>query len=326
MLCVPVLAWAAHRDVRTRRVPARTWTPLFALAAVLFVWDGIASYFAGGLTWAYFLVGAAISLLLVIPAAYGFWRFGAFGGADAKALIVLALLFPTYPTYEIGPYLVPVVATPTGAFALTILANTVLVGACYPLVLAVRNALSGRLTALMVVGRPVHWSDAERTHGRVLEDGEGFTRSGLDLDALRMYLRWRGTTLSALREDPARFRDPGSLPAEPAPAGDGAIADGGEQTDGLRSPSDLRPDGGERTNPSRRNEDEWGAEAFLADVGSAYGTTAEGLREGLDVLTTRETVWISPGIPFLVPILVGLLVALVYGDVLTGALRIVGVV
>lgn len=72
-------------------------------------------------------------------------------------------------------------------------------------------------------------------------------------------------------------------------------------------------------------EDDWDAEAFLADVGSAYGTTPEGLREGLDVLTTRETVWMSPGIPFLVPILVGLLVALVYGDLLTSALRVVGV-
>nr|WP_303650347.1 A24 family peptidase [Halalkalicoccus sp. NIPERK01] len=300
MLAIPVLVWAAYRDVKTRRVPSRTWTPLFALAVVLLLWDGIASFLAGGLTWSYFLVGAGISLLLVIPASYGFWRFGAFGGADAKALIVLALLFPTYPSYRLGSLVVPLVGTPTGAFALTILTNTVLVGTCYPVVLAIRNALSGRFTPLMVVGWPVHWSDAERTHGRLLEDGEGFTRSGLDLDALRMYLRWRGTTLAALREDPERFRDPVSLPAEPSPAGDGAVTDGGVV------------------------EDDWGAEAFLADVGSAYGTTPEGLRDGLDVLTTREVVWVSPGIPFLVSILVGLLVALVYGDLLTSALRVVG--
>ncbi|MCL7416439.1 MAG: prepilin peptidase [Halalkalicoccus sp.] len=302
LVVVPVLVWAAYRDVKTRRVPNRTWQPLVALAVVLLVWDGIDSFLAGGLTWSYFLVGAGISLLLVIPVSYGFWRFGAFGGADAKALIVLALLFPTFPAYAVGSSLLPLVETPTRAFALTILSNTVLVGACYPLVLAIRNALAGRVTPLMVVGWPVHWSDAERTHGRLLENGEGFTRSGLDLDALRMYLRWRGTTLADLREDPERFRDPGSLPAEPSPAGDGAVADGGVI------------------------EDDWGAAAFLADVGSAYGTTPEGLRDGLDVLATRETVWVSPGIPFLVPILVGLLVALVYGDLLTSALRTVGVV
>lgn len=301
LLAVPVLLWAAHRDVKTRRVPNRTWQPLFALACVLFVWDGVASYLTGGLTWVYFAVGAGISLLLVIPASYGFWRFGAFGGADAKALIVLALLFPTFPTYEVGSYVLPVVGTPTEAFALTILSNTVLVGACYPVVLALRNAFAGRVTPLMVVGWPVHWRDLGTTHGRLLENEEGFTRSGLDLDALRMYLRWRGTTLVELREEPERFRDPGSLPAEPSSVGDGAVADGGIV------------------------EDDWGAEAFLADVGSAYGTTSASLRGGLDVLTTRETVWVSPGIPFLVPILVGLVVGLTYGDVLMAVLGSIGV-
>ncbi|WP_211330668.1 A24 family peptidase [Halalkalicoccus subterraneus] len=302
LLAVPVLLWAAHRDVRTRRVPDQAWQPLFALACVLFVWDGIASYQAGGSTWILFAIGAGISLLLVIPASYGFWHFGAFGGADAKALIVLTVLFPTIPSYAIGSYALPLVEPPTGAFALTILSNTVLVGACYPLVLALRNALAGRFTPWMVVGWPVHWRELRETHGRLLETESGFTRSGLDLDALRMYLRWRGTTLAELREEPDRFRDPGSLPAEPSPAGDGAITDGGRVTD------------------------DWGAEAFLADVGSAYGTTPASLREGLDVLTMRETVWVSPGIPFLVPILVGLLVGLTYGDVLTAALRAVGMV
>lgn len=306
LLAVPVLVWAAYRDVKTRRVPTRTWTPLFALAIVLFCWDGIVAFLDGGLAWTFFAVGAAISLLIVIPASYLFWRFGAFGGADAKALIVLALLYPTYPAYEVGSYLLPLVETPTGAFSLTILSNTVLVGACYPLVLAIRNALAGRVTPLMVVGWPVRWSDAETTHGRLLENPEGFTRSGLDLDALRMYLRWRGTTLSALREDPDRFRNPVSLPADLSPAGDGAIADGG------------RIEGS-------RTSDDWGAKAFLTDVGSAYGTTPEGLRDGLDVLTSRERVWVSPGIPFLVPILFGLLIALTYGDLLSSALRAVGV-
>lgn len=300
LFVVPVLVWAAYRDVKTRRVPNRTWKPLFVLAVVLFLWDGVASFLAGGLTWAFFAVGAGIGLFIVIPASYGFWRFGVFGGADAKALIVLALFFPTTPTYEISSVLLPVVKTPTGAFSLVILSNTVLVGACYPLVLVIRNALAGRVTPLMIVGWPVQWNETVRTHGRLLEDTEGVTRSGLDLDALRMYLRWRDVTLSELRNKPTRYRDPDSLPTESHPAGDGMITDGGTV------------------------EDDWGARAFLDDVGSAYGTTPEGLREGLCLLTTRDTVWISPGIPFFVPILFGLLVSLTYGDLLTTALSLLG--
>lgn len=380
LLSVPVLAWAAYHDVRTRRVSNRVWPPLLLLAVALLLWEGWRALAVGGFTWTLFAIGAGISLFVVAPLSYAFWRFGAFGGADAKALIVLAVLFPTFPTYQIGSLVLPVQTTPTGAFALTILSNTVVVGALYPVALATRNALAGRVTPAMFVGWPVRWDEAERTHGRLLETTVGFTRSGLDLDALRMYLRWRGATLSELRSDPARYRDPGSLPADPLPAGDGAITDGGEQpkrlrsssnrrfdggeqTEGLRitseqgsdggvrirdsrtskdersessgdervenarSSSDLRSDGGEREfhpNAERSDggwTDEWGAETFLADVGSAYGTTPEGLREGLDVLTIRERVWVSPGIPFIVPILVGLIVALTYGDLLVFVLE-----
>jgi preflagellin peptidase FlaK len=71
--------------------------------------------------------------------------------------------------------------------------------------------------------------------------------------------------------------------------------------------------------------DPWGAAAFLEDVDhDAYGTTPEQLRTGLDLATERETVWVSPGIPFLVPLFLGLLVALTYGDLLFALLRAVG--
>jgi preflagellin peptidase FlaK len=74
-------------------------------------------------------------------------------------------------------------------------------------------------------------------------------------------------------------------------------------------------------------DDPWGAEAFLEDVeGTAYGTTPRKLREGLDVITEpgRETVWYTPGIPFVVPMFAGLVVALTYGDLLFVLLRALG--
>jgi preflagellin peptidase FlaK len=49
------------------------------------------------------------------------------------------------------------------------------------------------------------------------------------------------------------------------------------------------------------------------------------LREGLTVLTTEDEVWVSPGIPFIVPMFVGLLVAFGYGDLLAGVLGALGV-
>ncbi len=298
LVAVPALGWAALRDVSTRRVTNDLWGPLAFLGALLLLWEGFAALGQPG-AFTLFAVRAGFSLLFVIPLAYGFWYIGGFGGADARAFMVLAVLFPTYPAYEVAGYALPEVQTTLGVFSLTILTNTVLLGLAYPLVLGVRNALDGEYSVVMFVGRRVAVDDLPSIHGSLLEDGDGFTRAGLDLDALRMYLRWRGLTLADLRMDP-ELRDPATLPEDPSDPTDGAVA-----TDGSGDP--------------------WGAAAFLDAIDhSAYGTTPAQLRAGLDLVAEREDVWVTPGVPFLLPLFVGLVVALTFGDVLFYVLDALG--
>ncbi|MFB6183816.1 MAG: prepilin peptidase [Haloarculaceae archaeon] len=306
LLAVPVFGWAAYRDVATRRIPNRTWYPLVALAVVALAgdaWLALSNPLYGSVP---FLVRVVLSVGILVPLAYGFWWLGGFGGADAKALMVLAALFPTYPIYYLPWTSLPAVQTTIGVFSLTILSNTVVVGLAYPLVLAFRNLLGGHVGLAMFVGRPIRAVDATDEYGRLLETDDGLSRNGLDLDALRMYLQWRGTSLTALRDDPDRLRDPSTLPEEPAAPGDGSIP---------------VPDGGRVT-----DDDPWGAQRFLEDIDrSAYGTAPEQLRRGLDVLVSKDVVWLSPGIPFVVPMFVGLLVSLTYGDVLFAIISALGI-
>ncbi|WP_247003409.1 A24 family peptidase [Halosolutus gelatinilyticus] len=339
LVAVPVFAWTAVRDVKTRRISSAVWIPLALLGAVALVWEGWLARQAGSLAWTYdFLLPAAIGLGFVVPIAYLFWWFGGFGGADAKALLVVALLFPTFPRYTVGSWTVPLTSTPIETFSFTILTNAVLVGLAIPIALAIRNAAAGRIAPVMFVGWPVRWDRTAETHGALLSTPTGLSRGGLDLDALRMYLRWRGLTLAALRADPDRYRDPATLPAEPNPPTDGAVAVG-PNVRGVDEP-DARSDGGAdldstaaaavgrdtdadvaTSEADRTIDDPWGADAFLDDIdGTAYGTTPDELREGLEVLAAQEMVWISPGTPFLVPVFVGLVIALVYGDLLVSAL------
>ena len=342
---LPVFAWVAYRDVRTRRVPNPTWYPLAALAVLLFAWELGPVLVSGPETLSdrRLLLGTALSVGIVVPLSYGFWLVGGFGGADAKAFFVIALLFPTYPHYalwELGvawlPTQLPVVRTTLGVFSLTILSNTVLAAVVYPFVLAARNAVAGRLSPAMFVARPVAAADTVREYGTMLHFDDRRLRDvrslsglrshlsyrGLDLDALRMYLQYRGLTLEEVRADPDRYRDPATLPAEPNDPGGGVVTDGGDPD---TTPS---PDAGARgadTHPDEEADDPWGADRFLADIeGSAYGTTPAGLRQGLDALTTAETVWVSPGIPFLVPLFVGLVVSLTVGDALFALFGLAG--
>jgi preflagellin peptidase FlaK len=334
LVAVPVLGWAAYRDVAVRRVPTRTWYPLVALGVVLLAVDAWRVLGDGATVGPYtrlrFVVGVGVSLGVVVPFAYLVWRMGGFGGADAKAMMALAVLLPTYPTYVLDGVVLPlpVGRSAVGVFSLTILTNTVLLGACYPLALAGWNLAARNLSPVALFGRPVAAETVVERHGSLLETPEGYTRRGLDVDALRMYLRWRGTSLAAVRAAPDRHRDPASLPAERDDPGDGAI-------DAQRSAVDVQGDRASATAeppevadappPDVDPDDEWGAAAFLDDVGwGAYGTTPDDLRDGLEVLATREDVWYSPGIPFIVPMFLGLVVALTLGDLLFYVLTWVG--
>ena len=322
LLAVPVFGWAAYRDIETRRVPNWTWLPLAVAGLLALAWDAWLVADAAAFEQRRFAVQVVLSVGLVAPLGYIFWRLGGFGGADAKAIMTLALLLPVYPAFFVGTGVYPPSGNqpPLGVFSLSILSNTVLVGLAYPFFLAGVNALRGAFTPAMFIGRAVAVDDILSEYGRLLETTEGFTRQGLDIDALRMYLRWRGVSFEAVRATPDRYRHP--LPTERNDPGDGSIAaDERALTDG----GSVITDASDAPEAAVRPLDTWGAERFLEEH-SAYGTTPEELREGLEVLTepNRDSVWITPGVPFIVPMFVGLLLALTFGDLLFVLLGLFG--
>jgi preflagellin peptidase FlaK len=348
LVVLPAFGYLAWRDIKTRRIPHRTWYPLGALAVVLLVWELYVTFTgdATALEQRLFLTQVAISVFFLIPLAYGFWLLGGFGGADTKAFMIIALLLPTYPDYNLWVFgiqgefsTLPLVVTDVGVFSLTVLANTVLVGALYPVALAVKNGATGYVSPGMFVATPIPAEQATQKYGVLLEFADGrlrdvrslsglrahFSWRRLDLDALRMYLQWRGLDLAEVREHPDRYRDPASLPEEPNPPGTGSIP----TSDVSVTETPVETDGGEapETDESAADDDPWGAAAFLDDIeGDAYGTTPAMLRDGLETLAEEDVVWISPGIPFIVPMFVGLVLAFTYGDVLFAALELIGFV
>jgi len=112
------------------------------------------------------------------PLGYAFWYLGAFGGADAKALIAIAILFPTFPEYAVAGLILPLVDTQLGVFSLTVLTNTVLLALAYPLGLAVSNLLRGERSATMFFARPVATDSLPDRHGRLFEDDAGRPGTG----------------------------------------------------------------------------------------------------------------------------------------------------
>lgn len=331
LLALPAFAYGAYRDIETRRVPDALWPPLLLLGVACLAWEGWTAY---GQPYAFafeqFALVTAVSVLLVGGLGALFYYVPAgFGGADAKALVTIGVLLPSYPTYYFDGFVLPLVPANVRVFSLTVLTNALLLGMAYPLYLLGANALRGDVASVMAVGKRVPVPELVTAHGSLLEDAAG-TRltGGLDLDALRMYCRWRGVTLAELRANPA-LRDPATLPAEPNDPTDGAIHRGartdggsgvGDADDGESAESDGAP-------ASDEYDDAWGAAAFVEDVeGTAYGTSPATLRESLDLLAERESVWMTPGTPFFVTLVLGMALAFGYGDLLFGALGLFGFV
>jgi len=208
LLVIPAFGYVAWRDIQTRRVPNKTWYPFAVLALVLLAWElyAVTTGDVAGFRRRQFYVRTGLSIGILIPLSYAFWLLGGFGGADAKAFFIIALLFPTYPEYSLAALGVegtlgtlPVVTTTIGLFSMTILSNTVLIGAVYPVALAARNAASGYVSPGMFVAKPIDWDRAPDEYGTMLEFADRGLTDDLSPSGLRSYLRWRSLDLDALR-------------------------------------------------------------------------------------------------------------------------------
>lgn len=366
LVVVPVFAWAAWRDLKTRRLPNWLWIALLAFGGGLLIVDAAQHFPFTTYQDGVWLFGVGKSFILVVPLGYLLWWSGGMGAADAKAIITLAVMLPVPPEYSIAGTVVPLVAAPHGTFSLTIVSNAVVVAAFVPLSMVVYN-LSRGWTHIpgIFISRRVDIESLPDRAGKLIEtstndaDGGGeddeTVAASLDLDVLRMYLRWRGVPLSTLRKNSTVARQPDSI-GETHPPSDGRVdidddldwgdgdsgqladpTDGGVPTNDCGNPdtggdsdNNVDPDDGADDYENSDVSDPWGAAEFVNSINrSTYGVNHLELRHGLEVVTdpNRDRIAVRPGVPFVVPLFVGIVTALIYGDILFAViLRILAVV
>jgi len=325
LLTLPVLAYVAYRDVRTRRIPRRIWAPLLCVALVVLAADIFTAPTPAVRTQLILItvVGLGLALILAVPMVLS----SSFGTADAFAFVTIALLFPTTPHLKLGGLALPVAPNPP-LFFLSVLSNTVLATLAYPLRLLLTNLLRGARSPRLLTGSEYAWTDVLDQHGTLFTPTDRLIATGIDLDSLRAYLEWRDASLVDIRGNRTRFRHPDTIPT----TGDDDVDTDSSSTRPLNVPpgeSDLHVDGGtDVTTATTPDRDPWGAAAFITRTDAdLYGATPSQLRTALDQLAdeSTDTVWVTPGIPLLLPLFTGLLLAILAGDlwvVLLGGLRL----
>jgi len=131
LFCTPFLLYSCYSDIKTRRVSNKLWLCMLALGSVFVVYD----------IWNYgfpYLIWILISTGLTFAFVYILFQLGVFGGADAKSLIVLSIIFPVYPNFSGFPIHAPLPIF-KDFFAFGIFENAVLLTIVVPLGLAFYN-------------------------------------------------------------------------------------------------------------------------------------------------------------------------------------------
>ncbi len=162
LFCAPFLIYSCYSDMKTRTVSNKVWKFMLAGAIPFLVYDIQAS----GIPYLWQIL---ISTSIMFFIAYVLFFTGAFGGADAKALIVLSILFPVYPAFILHKPLL-------GLFSFSLLSNAVILAIIVPISLALYNVIKMGLSidnpGYIFIGYQAKISELADKHVRLIQKFE----------------------------------------------------------------------------------------------------------------------------------------------------------
>ncbi|HEX58580.1 MAG TPA: hypothetical protein ENF26_00295 [Methanomicrobia archaeon] len=139
------LLYASYADVKTREISDVVWALMATCGVAFLAFDFSYGILQPSQVLKSVLVAAALAFLLLLLN---------FGGADAKALLAISVLFPSFPAFTAS---VP----PLGVFVLSVLTNALVISLSTPLSLFFYNAFKGNFSPLMFLGYKVRVSELQ---------------------------------------------------------------------------------------------------------------------------------------------------------------------
>jgi preflagellin peptidase FlaK len=192
LFTMPFLLYSCYSDLKARRVSNMVWKYMLASGSVFVLYDVL----TGGIP---YIKALLLSGVIVFVSVYILFQLGAFGGGDAKGLIVLSILFPLYPVFLFSGEAYPLLGLPPiGLFTFTVLGNALLLTILVPLGMFCYNLLHFSPEMLkkpfyMFIGYRTEISSLKnKEHLALLEKFEvdekgsikkSFAPTGLDFDA-----------------------------------------------------------------------------------------------------------------------------------------------
>ncbi len=187
LFCTPFLIYSCYSDIKTRRVTNKLWLIMLAGGSFLVLND----IYRIGFT---YIPRLLISAGLIFVFVYIIFQLGTFGGADAKSLIVLSIILPAYPKFNLLGINFPLNKPLIDLFAFGIFGNAVLLTIIVPFGLAIYNLAKMGLhidkPAYIFIGYKTKIKELAGRHIKLIENFEEiegtvkqhFKRGGVEIN------------------------------------------------------------------------------------------------------------------------------------------------
>jgi preflagellin peptidase FlaK len=187
LFCMPFLIYSCYSDIKTRRVTNKLWLIMLAGGSFLVLND----IYRIGFT---YIPRLLISAGLIFVFVYIIFQLGTFGGADAKSLIVLSIILPAYPKFNLLGVNFPLNKPLIDLFAFGIFGNAVLLTIIVPFGLAIYNLAKMGLhidkPAYIFIGYKAKIKELAGRHIKLIENFEEiegtvkqhFKRGGVEIN------------------------------------------------------------------------------------------------------------------------------------------------
>lgn len=191
LVCLPFLVYSCYSDIKTRRVSNKVWPVMLAAASPFIVYEMITF----GLP---YILRTLISFVVIFIFVYILFTIHAFGGADAKVLMVISIILPLFPKLSLNSTQLPLWGVPLlDLFTFSVFGNSVLLTVIVPLGLLFYNIVTVPPKELLkkplyaLIGYRQKIASLQEGHIRLIEryeetpDGvvSKFTRTGTSIDA-----------------------------------------------------------------------------------------------------------------------------------------------
>lgn len=336
LFCIPFLIYACYSDIKTRRVSNNVWL-IMLIGNVFFIIYDVSKY---GLPYLYdfskynlpYLPGLIISFGLIFLFLQFYERisnlihFRMMGGADEKLLLVLSIIFPIYPTFQVFGNIFPLTLS-LNFFAFSVLGDAVVVAMIIPIGFAVYNLTKmnldnplyiflGYKTKISELNNKLVWiiQDFEKMNGKIKSH---YIRSGIEINGEYLF-DWN--KIPGI--DNERFIEflKDNLGIDWAKSA--IIKKIDERTikvSNEKKSLSLKLNS-EKTKVNLKIDDNKTYEFYIKAENDELGVYNEyilpKLKNFLEKGLIKDEIWVTPKLPFMIPLTFGFLIGVFYGDLI----------